>query len=132
MLDFLLVAKILICAFFAICFLQSGIDKITDRKGNLEWLTGHFAKTPFKGMVPLLLLKITLLEIVTGLLCLAGIGSLIVKGPYWLVQSGPALAAATLLMLFAGQRIAKDYPGAATIASYFGVSILGLWLISTT
>lgn len=130
--DFLLVAKVLICAFFGVCFLQSGIDKVTDRKGNLDWLTGHFSKTVFKGMVPLLLLKITVLEIATGLLCFAGIISLLVNGPSWLAPAGPALAAATLLMLFTGQRIAKDYPGAATLATYFGVSILGLWLISTS
>ena len=35
-----------ISAFLAILFLQSGIDKVVDRRGNLEWLTGHFAKSP--------------------------------------------------------------------------------------
>jgi hypothetical protein len=32
--------------FLAILFLQSGIDKVVDRRGNLEWLNGHFAKSP--------------------------------------------------------------------------------------
>jgi len=129
--DFILVAKILVCAFFGICFLQSGIDKITDRKGNLEWLTGHFSKTPFKNLVPLLLLKITLLEIATGLTCLAGIAMLLIEKSSTVAAWGLALAAFTLFVLFSGQRIAKDYPGAASLATYFGVSILGLWLIST-
>lgn len=129
--DFILVAKILVCAFFGVCFLQSGIDKVTDRSGNLDWLTGHFSKTPFKGMVPLLLLKITLLEIATGLVCFAGIAMLIATKSAEIAQWGLALAAFTLFVLFTGQRIAKDYPGAASLATYFGVSILGLWLIST-
>jgi hypothetical protein len=33
-----------------------------------------------------------------------------------------------LVLLFAGQRIAKDYPGAATLAAYFIVAVFGLWL----
>ena len=43
-----------VSAFLAILFLQSGIDKVVDRRGNLEWLKGHFAKSPLAGMVPLL------------------------------------------------------------------------------
>ena len=39
----------------AILFLQSGLDKVFDWKGNLDWLTGHFAKTFMGRMVPLLL-----------------------------------------------------------------------------
>ena len=44
--------QILVSAFFAILFLQSAIDKIVDRRGNLEFLQGHFAKSPLAGMVP--------------------------------------------------------------------------------
>ena len=33
-------------AMVAILFLQSGLDKALDWKGNLAWLTGHFAKSP--------------------------------------------------------------------------------------
>ena len=39
-------------AFLAILFLQSGIDKIIDHRGNLDWLTGHFAKSALGGVVP--------------------------------------------------------------------------------
>ncbi|MEA2554314.1 MAG: hypothetical protein QOJ65_2490, partial [Fimbriimonadaceae bacterium] len=35
----------------------------------------------------------------------------------------------SLVMLFAGQRFAKDYAGAATLATYFAVSLLGLALM---
>ena len=66
------VLQILISAFFAILFLQSGIDKVVDRRGNLEWLTGHFAKSPLARAVPLLLSAITLMELAAG--GLSGVG----------------------------------------------------------
>src|SRR5438045_9110704 len=61
-----------ISAFLAILFLQSGIDKIVDRRGNLEWLSGHFAKSPLAGIVPALLICITILEVAAGLLSAVG------------------------------------------------------------
>ena len=47
-----LLLRIFVSLFLAILFLQSGIDKVVDRRGNLEWLKGHFAKSPLAGMVP--------------------------------------------------------------------------------
>ncbi|MEY4511892.1 MAG: hypothetical protein RLZZ450_4014 [Pseudomonadota bacterium] len=35
--------RLAVAALLAILFLQSGIDKVVDRKGNVEWLTGHFS-----------------------------------------------------------------------------------------
>src|SRR5438477_10672851 len=64
--------QILVSAFLAILFLQSGIDKIVDRRGNLEWLKEHFAKSPLAGMVPLMVTAITILELTTGALSAVG------------------------------------------------------------
>src|SRR5207248_11546412 len=58
--------QILVSIFLAILFLQSGIDKVVDRRGNLEFFRGHFAKSPLAGMVLLLITVITILEIVAG------------------------------------------------------------------
>lgn len=124
------IAQVLVCAFFAICFLQSGIDKVVDRKGNLEWLTGHFAKTPFKSLVAVLLSAITLLELSAGACSAVGAVALLMRGPHTFAVVGLGLAGLSLTLLFAGQRIAKDYAGAATLAGYFGVALLGLWLMS--
>ena len=55
--------RVAVAAFLAILFLQSGIDKIVDRKGNMEWLTGHFAKSPLASLVGPMLAVITLIEI---------------------------------------------------------------------
>src|SRR5213075_365697 len=64
--------QIIVAAFLAVLFLQSGIDKVVDRRGNLEWLKSHFAKSPLAGFVPALVTIITLLELVAGALSAVG------------------------------------------------------------
>src|SRR5438270_11355602 len=66
------VMQVTTSAFLAILFLQSGIDKLVDRAGNVGWLSGHFAKSPLRGMVPLLVTIITILELVAGALSAVG------------------------------------------------------------
>ena len=123
------VCQLLISALLAILFLQSGVDKIIDRRGNLDWLTGHFAKSPLAGMVPMLLLVLTLLEIAAG--ALAAIGGVIIAigGATTLAFYGAVLSGATLIALFFGQRMAKDYPGAASLIPYFLVALAGIYLL---
>src|ERR1043166_7251599 len=122
------ILQALVSAFFAVLFLQSGSDKVSDRKGNLEWLKGHFGKSPLKGVVPLLLTLITLLELTAGTLSAAGIAVLLIKQcDYWMFW-GNLAAAVTLLCLFFGQRMARDYAGAQSLVSYFIVALIGLWL----
>lgn len=121
---------LLILLFTVITFLQSGLDKITDWKGNVGWLKEHFGKTFLGGMVPLLVATILVLEVVVGLLAIAGIYSILVDGEMNMAYWSLVLAAITLLMLLFGQRVAKDYPGAFTITGYFMVVIFGLFLIS--
>ena len=105
--------------FVAILFIQSGLDKVFDWKGNLEWLTGHFSKTFLARMVPMMLGTITLMEIVTGLAAATGIVYFLVPGSLIVVFAAGVLGAASLTALFFGQRIAKDYPGAAVLVPYF-------------
>jgi uncharacterized membrane protein YphA (DoxX/SURF4 family) len=50
----------------AILFIQSGVDKVVDWKGNFEFLKGHFAKSVLAPMVLPMLATITVLELVTG------------------------------------------------------------------
>src|SRR5712692_1989613 len=68
----LFLLQIFVSAFLAILFLQSGVDKVVDRRGNLDWLKGHFAKSPFAGAVPLLLTVLTILEVAAGALSAIG------------------------------------------------------------
>jgi uncharacterized membrane protein YphA (DoxX/SURF4 family) len=121
--------EILLLAFMVITFLQSGIDKIIDWKGNLSWLKGHFDKTPLKNMVPSLLGVVLLVEVVAGILCAIGIFQLLVTGQTEIAFYGAIFSCASLLMLLFGQRIAKDYEGARTIAVYFIPAIFLVFLL---
>src|SRR6266478_5189509 len=105
-------------ALLGILFLQSGIDKVIDRRGNLEWLTGHFAKSFLAGMVPLMVTILTVMELAAGVLSAVGVGVLLWRGETCLAFSGAIVAAVTLLALFFGQRVAKDYAGAAALVPY--------------
>jgi hypothetical protein len=117
-------------AFLAILFLQSGIDKVVDRRGNLEWLKGHFAKSPLGGMVPLLVTAITILEIAAGVFSAIGCALIILKHDSTLAFYGAAIAAISIISLFFGQRMAKDYAGAASLVPYFLLTLAALFLLA--
>jgi uncharacterized membrane protein YphA (DoxX/SURF4 family) len=122
--------EILLLVFLTITFLQSGIDKVLDWKGNLSWLTGHFAKSLFRGGVPALLGIITVLEMISGILCGVGIFQFAIDGEGTMGQYGAILSAITLLMLLLGQRVARDYDGARTIVVYLIPTVFLVYLIS--
>ena len=116
--------------FLAILFLQSGIDKVLDRRGNLDWLRGHFAKSPLAGVVPLLVTTITILEIAAGALSALGCALIILKHDSTLAFYGAALSAVSIIALFFGQRMAKDYAGAATLVPYFLLTLSAVYLLA--
>ena len=120
------IVQSLIGFFLSIALLQSGLDKIIDRKGNLEWLSGHFSNSPLRGLVPLLLNVVTVLEIFAGSCSLIGSFVNLVNGNNMLLTAGLLVAALNFLALFFGQRIAKDYEGAAVLVNYFILNGLGL------
>jgi diacylglycerol kinase len=120
--------QILASAFLAILFLQSGIDKILDRRGNSEWLKGHFAKSPLAAMVPALLISITILEIAAGALSAVGCALIIVLKNPTIAFYGATVSAAAIMALFFGQRIAKDYAGAAVLVPYFLLTLVAIYL----
>jgi hypothetical protein len=124
------VMQIFASAFLAILFLQSGIDKIVDRSGNLEWLRGHFAKSPLAGMVPALLIAITTLEIAAGALSAIGCLLMIVLKDSTISFYGAILSAGAIIALFFGQRIAKDYAGAAVLVPYFLLALFAIYLLA--
>ena len=121
--------EILLLLFLVITFLQSGFDKVVDWGGNLSWLKGHFAESPLKNMVPVLLGTILVAEIVSGFLCAIGIYQFIALGESNMAFYGALLSCVTLLMLLFGQRMAKDYDGARTIVIYFVPVIFLVYLL---
>ncbi|WP_199726729.1 DoxX family protein [Aquimarina sp. AD1] len=125
------IVSITILLFLLITFLQSGIDKIADWKGNLGWLKEHFSKTFLRNMVPTLLGSVLIIEIITSILCIGGIYHLIMDNHTGFAIAAMFAACITLLMLLFGQRVAKDYPGALTITCYFIVAVFGLYVITS-
>lgn len=119
---------LLASAFVAVLFIQSGLDKVFDWKGNIEWLTGHFSKTILAGMVPMMLATITVLELATGLLSASGIVYFLVTGGLGVIFWASVLGAAAITGLFFGQRVAKDYPGAAVLIPYFLLILVMMFL----
>jgi len=122
--------QILAAALLAILFLQSGIDKIVDRRGNLEWLKGHFAKSPLASTVPALLTAITILEVAAGVLSALGCVLVLVMRDSTVAFCGAVISATAIIALFFGQRVAKDYAGAAVLVPYFLLALVAIYLLA--
>ncbi|NJB71482.1 putative membrane protein YphA (DoxX/SURF4 family) [Saonia flava] len=121
--------EILLLIFLVITFLQSGLDKIFDWNGNISWLKEHFSATFLKGVVPLLVATILILEILVAIICLLGIYNILAMGKITYAFYGAILSCITLLLLLFGQRIAKDYDGARTIVIYLVPAIFLVFLL---
>ena len=113
--------------FLSILFLQSGLDKVLDFNGNLDFLTTHFKKTIFKNSVFVLLLSIIFLEILTACVFVVGLVQFVFSTTLtiYFLKLGVILSVITICCLFLGQRIAKDYVGAANLTIYFILTLLG-------
>ena len=110
--------------FFAIVFFQSGIDKVIDRKGNINFFENHFKNTLFHKIYAQALTALMLLELYAASLCAYGcIYSIVYKNTDFIFY-GLLVTSFILLSLLLGQRIAKDYVGAADITIYFILCII--------
>ena len=125
----LFLLQLLVSAFLAILFLQSGIDKIVDREGNLQWLSGHFSKSPLARMVPLLFTVLMIVEVSAGLLSAIGFLLLIISREAVVAFYGAIVSALAVLCLFFGQRMAKEYAGAAILVPYFLLTLIAIYLL---
>jgi uncharacterized membrane protein YphA (DoxX/SURF4 family) len=104
----------LLCgAFFAVLFLQSGLDKVLDRAGNVAYFVEVTSRGPLRRWARASLNFLTLLEVLAGCLSAAGVLLWFLgEGKNALLLGGALLAALALLFLFAGQRLeAKSASG---------------------
>ncbi len=118
--------QIFIAIFLFIAFFQSGLDKVVDRKGNLDFLKAHFSDSPVIKIIPIMLLILTFLEIIGSLMLGYGVYYAFVNRSTLWIFYGFVVIAITIIILFAGQRIAKDYLGAADLVPYFILIMLGI------
>ena len=119
---------LLAAIFTAVLFIQSGLDKVLDWKGNLDFITGHFSKTFLAPTVPIMFATITLMEVTTGVLSAVGAVYFLVTGSTVVIFYAGILGALSITALFFGQRVAKDYPGAAVLVPYFLLMLAQVFL----
>jgi uncharacterized membrane protein YphA (DoxX/SURF4 family) len=124
------IIQLLVSAILAVLFLQSGLDKVIDRKGNRAYLDEHFAKSPLAGTVGPMFFVVTILEVAAGALSALGFLLLLVTRNATVAFWGALIAAANLVALFFGQRVAKDYAGAAALVPYFLLVITAIFFLA--
>ena len=116
--------------FLATVLGQSGLDKALNYRGNLAYFKDQFKNSPLAPTTGFLLPVVTIMEVLSAGLAVVGLFTL------WSQGNGlPGLAATTIgclnfIALIFGQRMAKDYGGAAGIVPYLAVSMLGLYFFS--
>jgi uncharacterized membrane protein YphA (DoxX/SURF4 family) len=115
-------------AFLSVLFLQSGLDKVFDWSGNKAYITGYLEKTPMRPLAGFLFFVITVLEVLAGVTSAAGVLSTVLLQTTALSMVGAFLSASSIIGLFLGQRLAKDYAAAAAMVPYFLATIVALVL----
>jgi hypothetical protein len=124
------ILQLLVSAFIAVLFLQSGLDKVIDRKGNRAYLDEHFARSPLAGTVGPMFLVVTILEVTAGVLSGVGFLLLLVTRDSLVAYLGAVIAGINLIALFFGQRVSKDYAGAAALVPYFLLAVAAIYLLA--
>jgi diacylglycerol kinase len=124
------ILQILVSAFLAVLFLQSGIDKVVDRRGNRAYLEQHFAKSPLASTVGPMFVVVTILEVSAGALSGVGCAVLLLTHDSTVAFLGAIVGGINLTALFFGQRVAKDYAGAAALVPYFLLALTAIYLLA--
>ena len=119
---------VFVLTFFSIVFIQSGVDKVSDYKGNLAFLNDLLKIYFSPPLIEFSLVVVTIFELISGILCLIGIVNFIFNNSNFIGLLGLIIGSITLLILLFGQRVSKNYEGAKTIAIYFIVAMIGIAL----
>ena len=117
-----------VLAFFFIVFIQSGVDKIFDYKGNLSFLNDLLKIYFSPPLIAFALILVTIFELISGILCLIGIVDFIFNKSNFIGLLGLIIGSLALLILLFGQRVSKNYDGAKTITIYFILAMIGIAL----
>ena len=126
----IILIKCLIALFLAILFIRPALDKLINFKTSLNWLQDHFKNSPLSSFVPVLLISISILELISGSLSLLSLWGLL-HDSNTLFSFALLFSGVTILGLFFGQQMAKDYNGAAIFAPYFIIVLIGAILVFT-
>jgi hypothetical protein len=122
-------ASILVLFFLAITFIMSAHEKLFHWNDTMAWMKPHFEKTILKNHVPIATSILVFLDLIAGISCLIGIVEMYVNGGTRFGFYGGVFSCISLLLMLLGQRLAKDFDGARTIAIYFIPAVMVVyWL----
>lgn len=118
----------LVFAFWSVTFIESAGSKIFDIQGNLDYFRGQFKNSVLAPIIDPCFYFILLLEITSGVLSLVSLVLLYFFLDHFFKFSviNMGVICFTILSLFSGQRIAKDYAGASGIVGYLIVCLISL------
>ena len=91
---------------------------------------GTFREEPTSWDRSPLLISITILEVAAGALSAVGCVVVILARDSTVAFYGAAISAVAVLALFFGQRMAKDYAGAAVLVPYFLLMLVAMYLLA--
>ena len=123
--------EVLILLFLIITFVLSGFEKISDWKGNVNFIKNHFQTSPLKNNVPLLLVILLIVEIIASILMTIGVYQIYTSESKEVALIGTELSGVSLIFMLIGQRLAKDYAGAMSLAVYFIITLFGVYLLNS-
>ena len=81
-------------------------------------------------MVPIMFGVLTIIEVAAGTLSGIGFLALLVAHNSTIAFYGAIVSALAVLCLFFGQRMAKEYAGAAILVPYFLVTLVAIYLLA--
>jgi uncharacterized membrane protein YphA (DoxX/SURF4 family) len=120
----------LICSLFlAILFIQSGLNKVFRWDENASFITDHFKGSQLEKISTPLLVIVTVFEVAAGVFSVIGLITLLLTGDVKFAYIGAVLATINITMLFFGQRVVKDYVGAANLTAYFIVCVISVYIL---
>lgn len=73
---------------------------------------------------------LTVLELLAGFTCAVGLAVIVFGGSTIIAAYGTCICAATFVALFFGQRMAKDYAGAAALVPYMTFVVVSLFVLT--
>ena len=123
-------ASILVLLFLAVTFVQSAYEKVFGWHATTAWMKEHFSKSVLKNTVPQALFVLLILELTAGILSLAGCVELFINGGRTFGYYGAVFSCVALIFMLLGQRLARDYDGARTVAIYFVPAIMAVFWLS--
>ena len=121
------IIRIITSLFLATIFLQSGVDKILNWNSEIAWMSKQFENTPLANSLQAGLFTVTILEVLGGGFSALGILWVLFRGELSIGLVGAMFCSTALCVLMFGQRMSKNYEGAASLVPYFIVSILGFY-----